>query len=166
MSSKPQARPMQMQVADLIPALRRFALRFHSSPHDVDDLVQETVLKALSNADKFQEGTSLKSWMFTIMRNSFCTKFAVRKREHVGMEDDAATGPSVAPAQEWVMRGQELQLAIANLPPHHRTALVLTFIDGLSYEEAAARCNCAVGTVKSRVNRARQQLAKQLNSED
>jgi RNA polymerase sigma factor (sigma-70 family) len=155
----------QEEVTQLVPELRRFARRFHSTPHDIDDLVQDTVLKALANADKFQPGTRLKSWMFTIMRNIFCTKFGLQKREHVGIQDDVAGTRSVDAAQEWSLRGQELEKAIQQLPDHYRLALKMVFIDGISYEGAAERCHCPVGTVKSRVNRARQQLAKQLNND-
>ena len=155
----------EKQVVDLLPALHKFARRFHNSPCDVDDLVQETVSKVLANADKFQQGTRLRSWMFTIMRNSFCTRFAVRKREHVGLGEDAAAGPSVGAQQEWAIRGHELGKAILGLSPRYRQALTLIFIDGMSYEAASEQCGCAVGTVKSRVNRARQILARQLDDD-
>lgn len=80
----------EYELLEHLPALRNFARRFHSSPSDVDDLVQETSLKAIANADKFQRGTQLRSWLFTIMRNTFCTKFGLTKREDVGLADDTA----------------------------------------------------------------------------
>lgn len=157
---------MQVEVVQLLPVLRKFARRFHTSPYDVDDLVQDTVVKALANADKFKEGTRLKSWMFTIMRNSFCTRFGLAKREHVGFEDDAAGNTAVADTQEWAVRWHELEDAVAKLPEYYRVPLTLIFIDGVSYETAAELCKCPVGTVKSRVNRARRELARQLDTVD
>lgn len=147
------------ELVELMPALRKFARRFHASPYDIDDLVQETVMKALSNSEKFQEGTRLKSWLFTIMRNTFCTKFGISKREHVGFEEGMAQSPCVQPSQEWSIRGRELEGALAQLSVPYRIAIELIFIEGSSYEKAAERCGCKVGTVKSRVNRARQQIA-------
>jgi RNA polymerase sigma-70 factor (ECF subfamily) len=144
-------------------ALRSFAWRFHSTRSDVDDLVQETVSKAIANSEKFQRGTKLKAWLFTIMRNTFYTKFGIGKREHVGIADDAASQVSIPANQEWTVRGRELEVAISELSKDHRTAIELVFIDCLSYEDAAVRCGCALGTIKSRVNRARLQLKAAIN---
>jgi RNA polymerase sigma-70 factor (ECF subfamily) len=154
---------LEAELIELIPALRKFARRFYASQTDIDDLVQETLLKALNNIDKFQQGTRLKSWMFTIMRNSFCTRFSVAKREHVGFDDAIASRSVVQPHQEWSVRGHELEQAISRLPTPYRTAIDLIFIQGISYEEAAKRCECPVGTVKSRVNRAREKITQQLD---
>ncbi len=148
-----------------VQALRNFARRFHSSPSDIDDLVQETLTKALANAEKFQCGTQLRSWLFTIMRNTFCTKFGLSKREHVGLADDAALRVSVPAVQDWKIRGHELETALASLSEDHRQAITFVFVDCMSYEEAAARCGCALGTMKSRINRARLQLWTAINSE-
>ncbi|MGA1835172.1 sigma-70 family RNA polymerase sigma factor [Rhizobium wenxiniae] len=147
---------------ELIPALHRFARRFYSHPNDIDDLVQDTVVKAISNREKFQAGTNLKSWLFTIMRNAFCTKFATAKREHVGVDDAVSKRSVVQPTQEWSLRGQELEAAIANLPDAYRQAIDVVFIQGVSYEDAARQFGCAVGTVKSRVNRAREKISNLL----
>lgn len=148
-----------------VPALRSFARRFHSSPNDIDELVQETLLKALSNAEKFHRGTRLKSWLFTIMRNIFCTRYGLSKRESTASLEDCSAWPVVAPAQEWGVRGRELDSAFNALPDHYRWALELVFIQGLSYEAAASQCGCRIGTVKSRVNRAKQHLAQALGEE-
>jgi RNA polymerase sigma-70 factor (ECF subfamily) len=118
-------------------------------------------MRALANLDKFHEGTHLKSWMFTIMRNTFCTKHHVSKRERIGL-DDLDYRQAVQPHQEWSLRGRELEVAVACLPPHYRSAFDLVIIEGTSYEDAAQRCGCAIGTVKSRVARARQHLAERL----
>ncbi|MGE7369056.1 sigma-70 family RNA polymerase sigma factor [Neorhizobium sp. NPDC001467] len=153
----------EIELLKHLPALRNFARRFHSSPIDVDDLVQETYVKAIANAEKFRRGTQLRSWLFTIMRNTFCTKFGLTRREDVGLADDTALQVSVPATQEWKLRGQELERAISNLPEHQRQAIEMIFIDCLSYEDAAHRCGCASGTMKSRVNRARLQLRTVIN---
>jgi RNA polymerase sigma-70 factor (ECF subfamily) len=154
---------LEAELIELIPALRKFARRFYASQTDIDDLVQDTLLKALNNIDKFQQGTRLKSWMFTIMRNSFCTRFGVAKREHVGFDEAMTARSVVQPHQEWSVRGHELERAISGLPVRYRTAIDMIFIQGISYEEAARRCECPVGTVKSRVNRARERITQQLD---
>lgn len=154
---------VQAQMIELIPALRSFARRLDRSPTNVDDLVQETLVRALANIDKFQEGTSLKSWMFTILRNTFCTKFGLAKRETVGLEDCASARPSVNAPQEWSVRAHEFHRALLALPDHYRDAVDIILLQGQSYEVAAERCGCPVGTIKSRVNRARAQLSTQLN---
>lgn len=163
LSSQYQRRQIEKELVSYVPALQKFARRFHTSANDVDDLVQETIVKALANLDKYQPGTQLKSWLFTIMRNTFCTKFGIAKREHVGLDDDCAMRSSVQPAQEWSIRGRELEAAILRLPDHYRKALDLIFIQGVSYDAAAIVCCCPIGTIKSRVNRAREILTRELD---
>ena len=155
----------EAELLEHIPALRKFARRFHHSQTDIDDLVQETLTKAVAYSEKFRRGTQLRSWLFTIMRNSFCTKFGLAKRENVGLVDDAALRVSVPAVQDWTVRGRELEKAICGLSKDHRKAIELIFIDCVSYEEAALECGCALGTVKSRVNRARLQLWGAINGD-
>ncbi|WP_245447900.1 sigma-70 family RNA polymerase sigma factor [Neorhizobium sp. T6_25] len=150
----------EAELLEHIPAVRQFARRFHAAPTDVDDLVQETLTKAIANSAKFRRGTQLRSWLFTILRNSFCSKYGLAKRESVGLGEDSAAWVIIQPSQEWSVRGRELEKAIAALPVHYQTALELIFVDGQTYEDAAHRCGCPVGTMKSRVNRARLQLSK------
>jgi RNA polymerase sigma-70 factor (ECF subfamily) len=163
MTENPGQERVRAEMIELIPALRSFARRLDRSPSNVDDLVQETLMRALANLDKFQEGTSLKSWMFTILRNIFCTRFGLAKREAVGIEDCASARPSVNAPQEWSVRANEFHRALLSLPEHYRDAVDIILLQGQSYEAAAERCGCPVGTIKSRVNRARAQLAQQLN---
>ena len=144
-----------------IPALRRFARRLVGSSDDVDDLVQETLTRALNAAPQFQPGTALKSWLFTIMRNTFCTSYRVRQREHVGVDDGMIARLSVGPSQDWAVRQNEMKSALERLPAHVRDALIL-IAAGTSYDETARICNCEIGTVKSRVNRARKALSDEL----
>jgi RNA polymerase sigma factor (sigma-70 family) len=162
LSSQFQRRQIEKDLVSYVPALQKFARRFHSSESDVDDLVQETIVKALANLDRYQPGTQLKSWLFTIMRNTFCTKFGLAKREVVGLDDDCATRSCVQPSQEWSVRGHELEEAIGRLPEHYKAALDLIFIQGVSYETAAKTFDCPIGTVKSRVSRAREILTREL----
>jgi RNA polymerase sigma-70 factor (ECF subfamily) len=150
------------EVVELIPALRAFARTFHRDPVDVDDLVQETLTRALANLDRFQPGTRLKSWLFTIMRNTFYTRIRISNRERPGLGHCATPSATVEATQDWTLRGQELANALNRLPPSYREALILTTVLGESYLSTAEICNCAVGTVKSRVNRARQLLAIEL----
>ncbi|MGF9694681.1 sigma-70 family RNA polymerase sigma factor [Rhizobium sp. 0TCS1.26] len=154
---------VRAQMIELIPALRSFARRFEHSPTNAEDLVQETLLRALANLDKFKEGTSLKSWMFTILRNTFCTKFGRAKREVVGLDECVSARSAISAPQEWGIAAQEFHKAMLGLPKHYREAFDLILLQGQSYQDVAQRIGCPVGTVKSRVNRARSQLSEQLN---
>lgn len=140
---------------DLIPALRAFARTFCRAPDDADDLVQETLLKGLANLDKFEPGTRLKSWLFTIMRNTHYTRVKIAAREAPGLLDCASSRPVSEASQDWSMQSKEVHQAIQQLPAHQREVLMLIGVLGVSYEETADICGCAVGTVKSRLNRAR-----------
>ncbi|WP_163269899.1 sigma-70 family RNA polymerase sigma factor [Chelativorans alearense] len=153
------------EIVALIPALRAFARTFCRDRHDADDLVQETLTKGLANIHQFQPGTSMKSWLFTIMRNTFCTRTKITRRELPGAEDCASTRPTVDPTQEWSIRGSELREAVQRLPSQQRQVLVLVGVLGASYEEAAEICGCAIGTIKSRLNRARLRLVDELREE-
>ena len=147
---------------ELLPALRAFARTFYRDPVDADDLVQETLLKALKGFDGYQPDTRLKSWMFTIMRNAFYTRIKVQAREAPGAADCVAGRPAVEASQEWSVRGREVRDAINRLPRQHREVLVLVGVLGVSYEETARICGCAMGTVKSRLNRARLRILEDL----
>jgi RNA polymerase sigma factor (sigma-70 family) len=149
-------------VVELIPALRAFARTFCRNPTDADDLVQETLTKAIGNLDKFEKGTRLKSWLFTIMRNTFYTRIKLAVREAPGDADCISAQPSVEAGQEWSMRGYEVQQAINRLPPAQREVLILIGMLGVSYEETASICGCAIGTIKSRLNRARANILELL----
>lgn len=152
----------QTAIVDLIPALRAFARTFCRDPSDADDLVQETLTKGIANIDKFEPGTRMKSWLFTIMRNTFYTRAKTSMREAPGLMDCASARPIEEATQEWSIRGKEVYAAINRLPGHHREVLVLIGVLGVSYEEAADICGCAIGTVKSRLNRARASLLEDL----
>lgn len=151
------------QVVDLIPALRAFARTFVSSSHEGDDLVQETLFRALRSIDRFEVGTNLKSWLFTIMHNAFRTQYRVRRREAPGVIDCAEMAIPMAPSQEWHVVDTDLRIALRSLSPDHRDVIILVAGYGLSYKEAADMCGCAIGTIKSRLNRARDELAHEMH---
>ncbi|ANM13226.1 MULTISPECIES: sigma-70 family RNA polymerase sigma factor [unclassified Rhizobium] len=153
---------IQSEIVQFTPALRAFARRFLRGEDDIDDLVQETLLKALNSLHLYQPGTSLKSWLFTIMRNTFCTNYRRQKREPTAM-DAAMEQIAIAPSQEWALRERELEQALTQLPDDRRRALLLV-ATGTSYEDAAKLCGCRLGTLKSRVNRARGSLLSMLGN--
>ncbi|AYD01578.1 sigma-70 family RNA polymerase sigma factor [Neorhizobium sp. NCHU2750] len=154
---------VERNIAAQIPALTRFARRLVGPRGDVEDLVQDTLLKALSASGQFRPGTALKSWLFTIMRNTFCTAYRVRQREQVGLPDALVAVLGVPPSQDWAIRRIEMEEALDRMPGGVRQALLLISF-GSSYDETARICRCEVGTVKSRVNRARKSLVDELGS--
>ena len=149
----------------LIPNLRAFGFSLCGNHERTDDLVQETLLKALSHIDGFEEGTNLRAWLFTILRNSYFSEMRKRRREVEDSDGKKAESLSVAPAQQGHVDMQDLRKALEKLPPEQREALALIGAAGMSYEEAAEISRCAVGTIKSRVNRARVKLTSLLGIE-
>lgn len=156
---------LEQQVLALLPALRAFARSLTRNRTEADDLVQETLLKALANIDRFDPGTNLRAWLFTIQRNTYYTDMRKRRREAEGLSALSRQDTNVGPSQEWSMTLQTLQEALTHLPDDQREALVLVGAAGLSYEEAAEVCGCALGTIKSRVNRARHKLLALMGAE-
>jgi RNA polymerase sigma-70 factor, ECF subfamily len=153
---------MKDRLIALLPNLRAFAFSLCGQHDRADDLVQETLLKAWSHLDSFQEGTNLRAWLFTILRNTFITEMRRRRREVEDANGTKAEGLSVAPAQQGHIDMQDVWKALDLLPHHQREALVLVGAAGMSYDETAEITKGAVGTVKSRVNRARSRLAELL----
>jgi RNA polymerase sigma-70 factor (ECF subfamily) len=148
---------------DIIPSLRAFALSLCGSRDKADDLVQEALVKAWAKQDAFQPGTHFKAWMFTILRNHFYSQHRKARREVSDSDGMLSERLCVHPAQYGHIDLREMEEALKRLPDQQREALILVTAEGLSYEEAAAVCNCAVGTVKSRVSRARMRLAALLH---
>ena len=160
------AETWQDDVLALIPALRAFAWSLSRNGSDADDLVQDTLIKAWTHRDKFEPGTNLRAWLFTILRNTFYPS-TVRKRREVSDESGKhAASLHAAPTQDWSVALRALQGALQKLPDEHREALVLVGAAGLTYEEAAEICGCALGTIKSRVNRARARLLKIMDADE
>ncbi|MBA3446431.1 MAG: sigma-70 family RNA polymerase sigma factor [Pseudaminobacter sp.] len=152
----------QSEVVDMIPALRAFSRTFYKDLNDAEDLVQETLMKGITHLDRFQFGTNMKSWLFTIMRNTFYTRIKISNREGPGLLDCASARPVSAASQEWSLRSREMALAIQALPDDQRQVIVLIGVLGTSYEDAASICDCAIGTIKSRLNRARNRLLESM----
>jgi RNA polymerase sigma-70 factor (ECF subfamily) len=153
-------------VVSLIPALRAFAWSLSHNSSDADDLVQDTLIKAWTHKDKFEPGTNLRAWLFTILRNTYYTAVVRRRREVRDETGKYAAQLAQSPTQDWSVAVRSMQAALQQLPDEHREALVLVGAAGLSYEEAAEICNCALGTIKSRVNRARAKLLKIMEAKD
>jgi RNA polymerase sigma-70 factor (ECF subfamily) len=159
-----QASPqLKSDLLAAIPRLRAFAVSLCGNPDRADDLVQETLVKAWSHLDSFVEGTNLPAWLFTILRNIYYSEYRKRRREVADSEGTMAARLATPPAQNGHMDFLDFRDALQKLPADQREALVLIGASGLSYEEAANICNCAVGTMKSRVNRARHRLIELLS---
>lgn len=147
----------------LIPQLRAFARSLCGQRDLADDLAQEALLKAWAARDRFEAGTNLRAWVFIILRNVFLSQMR-RNRFRGDWNEETAERTLSAPArQEQQMQMSDLQRALMRLPPAQREALILIGAGGLAYEEVAEICNCAVGTVKSRVARARVALERVMN---
>jgi RNA polymerase sigma-70 factor (ECF subfamily) len=147
------------QVLSTVPSLRAFAISLCGNIDRADDLVQETLLRALSHIDSFQPGTNMPAWLFTILRNLFRSEYRKRRREVEDADGRYAETLKSHPEQTGRVEFEEFRTALAKLPPDQREALILVGASGFSYEDAASICGCAVGTIKSRVNRARTRLA-------
>ena len=146
-----------------IPTLRAFALSLTGSGDRADDLVQDSLVKAWGASTSFTEGTSLRAWLFTIARNTFYSNHRKSRREVQDVDGAAAARLVSKPAQIGHLDLADFRVALASVPDDQREALILVGASGFSYEEAAEICGCAVGTIKSRVNRARQKLMELLS---
>jgi RNA polymerase sigma-70 factor (ECF subfamily) len=160
----PQA--FKAELIELLPSLRAFARSLAHNAAQADDLVQDTLVKALANVDRFEPGTNLRAWLFTILRNHYYSQLRKSKREVEDAEGRHAARIAVRPEQDGSVDLEDFKVAFAQLAPDHRVVLTLVGASGCSYEEAAAICGCAVGTIKSRVNRARTRLANLLHIEN
>jgi RNA polymerase sigma-70 factor (ECF subfamily) len=145
-----------------IPSLRAFARSLGASPDRADDLVQETLIKAWANQTSFVQGTNLKTWLFTILRNTAYSDYRKRWREVEDTDGSYAAGLVTQANQIAHLDMADFKSALDVVPAEQREALILVGACGFSYEEAAQICGCAVGTIKSRVNRARRGLADTL----
>lgn len=146
--------------------MRAFAMSLARNSAQADDLVQDAVVKAWSNFDKFKEGTNLRAWLFTILRNTFYSARRKAGREVADVDGVFADGLASKPDHDGRLALADFQTAFATLPDEQRETLWLVGALGMSYEEAAETCDCAVGTVKSRANRARARLAEILKLDE
>lgn len=148
-----------------IPSLRAFAISLTQNNDRADDLVQETLVKAWDKQSSFQPGTNLKAWLFTILRNEFYSQMRKRGREVQDSDGTLTANVAIHPGQHGSVDLRDFREALEHLPEDQREAIVLIGASGFSYEEAAEICGCAVGTIKSRVSRARSRLQEVLGIE-
>ena len=153
------------QILVCLPHLRAFARSLAGDRDRADDLVQSAIQRALAAAAQFTPGTNFKGWIFTILRNVYFSE--LRRHRHLEIPIDEANLNSHAsqPTQMAGLEFGEFRRAFDTLPAEQREALVLVGADGFSYEEAAAVCGAPIGTVKSRVSRARRELGKLMSAE-
>ncbi|WP_395540690.1 RNA polymerase sigma factor [Neotabrizicola sp. sgz301269] len=148
------------RLADHLTGLRAFAISLCRNGAQADDLVQETILKAWSNIDKFDPATNLEAWLFTILRNTFYSSLRKTRREVADSDGAYAATMYEKPAHDGRLAFNDFQRAFDQLSPEHREVLILVGASGYSCEDAAQMMGVAVGTVKSRANRARKRLAE------
>ncbi len=150
------------ELTEVVPHLRAFARGLCGRADMADDLVQEALLKAWAAQDRFEPGTSMRAWTFVILRNVYLTDMR-RNRFRGEYDEGVAERILTAPAgQEEPIHLSDLHRALLTLPAERREALLLVGAGGFSYEEAAEICGCAVGTIKSRVGRARATIASMI----
>jgi RNA polymerase sigma-70 factor (ECF subfamily) len=159
-------KPIREVMLAAVPSLRAFAISLCGNVDRADDLVQETLLRAWANRKSFEPGTNMSAWLFTILRNLFRSEYRKRRREVEDADGSYAESLVSVPEQGSHLEVAEFRKALKLLPPEQRESLILVGASGCSYEEAARICGCAVGTIKSRVNRARSRLAEILAIED
>ncbi len=167
--NKPSAKDraaFKRELTEVIPHLRAFARGLCGRADMADDLVQEALLKAWAAQDRFEPGTSMRAWTFVILRNAYLTD--MRRNRFRGTYDEGVaehilTQPA---AQEEPIHLSDMHRALLTLPPERREALLLVGAGGFSYEEAAEICGCALGTIKSRVGRARAALNEMLSKDN
>ena len=166
-TTKDRVDPLQPSVRDVmlaaVPSLRAFAISLSGNVDRADDLVQDTLLRAMANIDSFTAGTNMSAWLFTILRNLFRSEYRKRRREVEDADGRHVDSLKSPPQQHSQLEFEEFRRAFAKLLPDQREALILVGASGFSHEQAAAICEAPVGTIKSRVNRARARLLKLLS---
>lgn len=169
MTARPQMAPtrtakpdepdtFKSELLELVPYLRAFARSLSGRHEGADDLAQEALVKAWQSRDSFLPGTNLKAWLFTILRNQFYSERRRAWRQVPWDAENAEALPGTSEDQGWAAELSDIARALQALPAEQREALILVGAGGFAYEEAAKISNCAVGTVKSRVARARRAL--------
>ena len=162
-SAENKARPLgdpRDDLVDHLPALRAFALSLTREGASADDLVQDTIVKAWTNIEKFEAGTNLRAWLFTILRNTFYSARRKTRREVSDSDGIHAARQATRPEHDGRLAMNDFRVAFEQLPDEQREALILVGASGFSYEEAAGMTGVAVGTVKSLANRGRRRLAE------
>ncbi len=156
---------MSDDVLSHIPALRLFARSLTGRFGDADDLVQDTLVRAIASAASYKAGTNMRAWLFTIMRNRFYNDRVKLARERPGAEDCVSASVATPESQYWHMRGREVEAALMGMPQVYRETVMLVLVVGESYQSAAEILGCDIGTVKSRISRGRRLLQVALGEE-
>lgn len=153
------------EIVEHMSAMRSFAVSLTRDPTLAEDILQDAVIKAWINFDKFEAGTNLRAWLITILRNTFYSE--MRKVHHCAedISSELTPTPAVPPRHDGVLQMRDFKRAFHRLSLEHREALLLVGVMGFSYDEAANTCDVPVGTIKSRVVRARRSLAEHLEFE-
>jgi RNA polymerase sigma-70 factor, ECF subfamily len=147
-----------------IPRLRRYAEALFRHRDGADDLVQDTLLRALEKSDLWTPGTNLRAWLFTLMHNLYVNhvRRSVRDGQRVNLD---RINPSAAPGQIWPLMMRDLKRALARLPQEQRSVIWSIAVNGMKYEQAAQAYSVPIGTIRSRLCRARQTLYAILEDE-
>ena len=151
------------ELVQQIPHLRAFGRSLTGNREAADDLAQEALVKAWNARSSYEPGTNMKAWTFMILRNHFYSEKRRAWRQAAWDEEKAERTLTSPAGQDTVLDLEDLRRAMNHLPEEQREALVLVGAGGFAYEEAAEICDCAVGTIKSRVNRARKALEEMMN---
>lgn len=143
-----------------LPAMRAFAISLTRNVATADDMVQDTLVKAWTNIEKFEAGTNMRAWLFTILRNTYYSSRRKSKREVADVDGVHTEALAEKPAHDGRLQMADFRVAFSQLTDEQREALLLVGASGFSYEEAADMCGVAIGTIKSRIGRARQRLTE------
>ena len=154
------------ELVEHLPAMRAFAISLTRNSAIADDMVQDTVVKAWTNIDKFEVGTNMRAWLFTILRNTYYSSRRKANREVADVDGVFTESLAEKPAHDGHMQMTDFRKALNELAVEQREALLLVGASGFSYEEAAEMCGVAVGTIKSRTNRARAIIAELMGLRD
>ena len=154
------------ELVDHLPAMRAFAISLTRNSATADDMVQDTLVKAWTNIEKFEVGSNMRAWLFTILRNTYYSSRRKAKREVADVDGVFTEALAEKPAHDGHLQMNDFRDALGKLKVEQREALMLIGASGFSYEEAAEMCGVAVGTIKSRTNRARAQIAELMGLND
>jgi RNA polymerase sigma factor (sigma-70 family) len=154
------------ELVEHLPSMRAFAISLTRNGAIADDMVQDTVVKAWTNIDKFEVGTNMRAWLFTILRNTYYSSRRKANREVADIDGVFTESLAEKPAHDGHMQMTDFRKALSELKDEQREALLLVGASGFSYEEAAEMCGVAVGTIKSRTNRARARISELMGLKD
>jgi RNA polymerase sigma-70 factor (ECF subfamily) len=157
---------MRTALLDAVPHLRAFARSLSRNRDQADDLVNDTIVRVIAASNQFTPGTNFRAWVFTILRNLFYNQGRKGRGNFSSIDDLTVDEPSVGASQEASLEFCDFRRAFWQLPDHHREALILVGASGMNYEDAAEICGCQVGTMKSRVSRARTELRRILDTDN